>query len=425
METLFNCSLWGDEAFSAVLSQRPFFEMIGVVAKDTSPPLFYIIMWAWFKIFGSSEIAIRSLTLIFYIGTIALVYLIAKKLYNKKTAFISALLTCFNPFLFPYAFEGRMYFSLLFFTVLSYYFLVSKKRWGYILSAAASIYSHHFAFLVLLPQFIWLITDQPTKKNVLKTVKDYLIIGALYIPWLYPLYLQTTLVSGGFWLGKPKPEDLVNIFLNFLNNKPLVRIHKFTPLIAGIILAMRKWQKKDLLLVFWLVIPPVIAFAISQTSLKIFYERYLLYCVPPLAILLASRWRKISLPLITILAVFYLQISYWQFTKPFKKPFREFSNWVKVNNPDIPIINYNGGAHHLWETKYYKIKAPIYSPGGPLPFFVGTAQMKPEDVIYQLPEQNTIGVITSNDPQSVSIPGYSTIDTYRLDSLSFLKMIKK
>ena len=188
---------------------------------------------------------------------------------------------------------------------------------------------------------------------------------------------------------------------------------------------MRKWQKKDLVLIFWLVIPPAIAFGISHTSLKIFYERYLLYCVPPLTILLASRWRKISLPLIAILAVFYLQISYAQFTKPFKKPFREFSSWVKSNNPNTSIINYNGGAHHLWETKYYQIKAPIYSPGGELPFFVGTAQMKPEDVIYQLPEEDTIGVITSDDPLSVTIPGYRPIDIYRLDSLSFLKMGKE
>ncbi len=422
METLFNCSLWGDEAFSAVLAQRPFFEMIGVVAKDTSPPLFYIIMWSWFKIFGSSEIAIRSLTLLFYLGTITLVYLISKKLYNKKTAILSVLLTFFNPFLFPYAFEGRMYFSLLFFTVLSFYFLVSKNRWGYILAAAAAIYSHHFAFLVLFAQFLWLIFDQPNKKNILKTIKDYLIIGVLYIPWLYPLYLQTSLVSEGFWLGKPKPADLVNIFINFLNNKPLAPIHKITPLLAGTLLALRKWQKKDLLLVFWLTIPPIVAFGISQTSLKIFYERYLLYCVPPLAILLASRWRKISLLLIAILAVFYLQISYAQFTKPFKKPFREFSDWIKNNSSDISIINYNGGAHHLWETKYYQINAPIYSPGGELPFFVGTAQMKPEDVIYQLPEKNTIGVVTSDDPQSVKIAGYTITEIYRLNSLSFLEM---
>jgi len=424
METLFNCSLWGDEAFSAVAAQRPFFEMIAVVAKDTSPPLFYIIMWTWFKIFGSSEIAIRSLTLLFYLGTISFVFLLVKKLYNKKAAFWATLLTLFNPFLFPYAFEGRMYFSLLFFTVASYYFLASKNRWGYIAAATAAIYSHHFAFLAIFSQFVWQIFDQPNKKNIIKVVKDYLIIGALYIPWLYPLYLQTTLVSGGFWLGKPRPVDLINIFKNLLNNKVISNYHKTIPLIAGAIALTRKWQKKDLFFVFWLAVPPIAAFLISQTSLKIFYERYLLYCVPPLTILLATNWRKISLPLIAILAIFYIQISYIQFTQPFKKPFRDFADIVKSKGSNVTIINYNGSAHHLWETKYYQIKAPIYSLGGELPFFVGTAQMTPEDVVYTLPEENKIGVITSDSPESVNIDGFSIKEKYGIDSLSFLIMEK-
>lgn len=47
----------------------------------------------------------------------------------------------------------------------------------------------------------------------------------------------------------------------------------------------------------------------------------------------------------------------------------------------VPAIKQNGRAHYLWESKYYGLKAPIYAPSGPLPLYVGTAQMTAEDTI--------------------------------------------
>ena len=86
------------------------------------------------------------------------------------------------------------------------------------------------------------------------------------------------------------------------------------------------------------------------------------------------------------------------FSQPKKRDWQTFSKLVKsrVGSGDY-LINYNGGAHHLWESKYYGVGAPIYSPGGPLPYYVGTAQMEESDVIYEIPEQAmSLMVISSN-----------------------------
>ncbi len=432
MTTLFNVSLWGDEAFSAVLAQKSLWPMIQIVAKDTSPPLFYIISWLWFRIFGSSEIAIRSLSFLFYAATAYIIYLIGKTLYSKRAGLWAAFLSFFNPFLFLYAFEGRMYHCLLFFTVLSFYFLVKKKKIPYVLSAAAALYSHHFAIFALLAQFLWQLTrmEKISFKNIFSEIKPFLFIALLYIPWIYPLYLQTTLVSTGFWLGTPKPKDLFNIFTNFLTGEKIFKTQKYLPLIALLVLVLRKWKKKtistDLLLFFWAIIPPLVTFLVSQTKLSIFYERYLLYSIVPLMILLASRQRKWSfLPLATILFISSLT-SFYQFTHPFKKPFKPFANWIKNNVPaDTYLINYNGGAHHLWETKYYGLKAPIYSSGGPLPFFVGTAQMDENDVIYHLPEKDKIGVVSSDSPDKIKIENYQETNFYEQGPLYFVWLEKE
>jgi len=432
MNNLFNVSLWGDEAFSALAAQKPFFQMIGIVAKDTSPPLFYIINWAWFRIFGSSEIAIRSLSFLFYLATAIFIYLIGKELFSKQAGIIAALLSFFNPFLFPYAFEGRMYYCLLFFTVASFYFLIKKKRGGHIITASAVLYSHHFAIFAVFTQFVWeLIINirKNGKRGIMPAIKPYFIIGLIYLPWLYPFWLQTKLVSSGFWLGKPKINDLIGTFGNFLKHKEVFGFQKYLPIIPCLILIFRKWQKrdltKDLLLILWATVPVVATFIISQTSLSIFYERYLLASVVPIMILLGSKIRKVSWISILIVLISYIAISWNYFTHPYKRPFREFASWIKTNvDPNIPIINYNGSAHHLWETKYYQIPAPIYSPGGPLPFFVGTAQMDKDDVIYQLPEAKIVGVISSNKPEDISIENYQTINYHQEGPLFFILMSK-
>lgn len=420
---LFNCSLWGDEAFSAVLAQKPFIPMLKIVAKDTSPPLFYIISFIWFRLFGSSEIAIRSLSFIFYLATIIFIYLIAKKLFGKAAAVFSAVLTFFNPFLFPYAFEGRMYYSLLFFVVLSFYFLIKKNRLGYIIGITLSLYSHHFSVFAIFAQFIWRIItkEQPFKK----IIQDYLIAAVLYLPWLYPLYLQTSLVAGGFWLGKPTPKDLAGLFWNFISGELIYRIQRVLPILAIICLSIRRWSRKkfadDLFLILWAICPPILTFLISQTKLSIFYDRYLLYSIPPIMIILASRLRKVSfLPIIAIILI-YAIVSEYKFNHPFKKPFREFAQWIKENiSSNTVIVNYNGKSHHLWESKYYGIEAPLLVESGKLPFYVGTAQMTKDDVVGRLPENKEIGVITSDDPYQIRISGHRVKDFYQLDSLYFV-----
>ena len=429
MTTLFNVSLWGDEAFSALAAQKALGPMLQIVFRDTSPPLFYLISFFWFRLFGSSEIAIRTLSFLFYLATSVIIYFLGKYLFNRKTGLLASLLTFSNPFLFPYAFEGRMYFCLLFFVVLSFYCLVRSFRWGYILAATAALYSHHFAIFALAAQFLWQLSQTKERRAFLEVFKPYLIIALLYLPWLYPLYLQTSRVAGGFWLGRPTIHHLFGSIKNFfVANIPYQSGQKYAYLATLITLLLRRWQKEkrhyDLLFILWALTPLILTFLISQTKLSIFYERYLLYSVPPLMLLLASQRRRISLFLLGFILAVYLSSSWHQFTHPFKKPFREFASWIKTHTEsDLPLVNYNGNAHHLWESKYYGLKAPIYSPR-PLPFYVGTAQMTDQDIIRQLP-QREFGLITSDDPKKIRFPSYQTQLIYQLDSLYFLRVKPK
>jgi len=116
-------------------------------------------------------------------------------------------------------------------------------------------------------------------------------------------------------------------------------------------------------------------------------------------------------------------INYDYFWHPTKRPFRQLAEFIKAEAAGLPLINYNAASHHLWETKYYGLEAPIYSPQ-PLPFYTGTALMNEGDIIATLPDQSPIGVITSASVAEVRLPGYHLDQYHQIDSLKLLWMVK-
>lgn len=425
----FSVSLWGDEGWAASLAIKPYIDIIQIVARDTSPPLYYLCLHTWMRLFGTSEVAIRSLSFLFFLGIVVTVYFIAKHLWDRKTAILAAVLALTNPFLFIYAFEGRMYAILALTSTLSVYFFLKKNRPGFILATTAALYSHHFSIFVIFWLGIWRLGENWGKpiRKLIKSLSDFFIIGLLYLPWLYPLYYQTSLVGSGFWLGKPTVPILFGTIRKFLVGPGEENIRYLAYLLIIIILILRRWledKKNSIFLAGWFLAPLVLTFLISQFFQPIFYERYMLMAIPASSLLIASLRRKLSLVFILIATCLLVAINYNYFLHPTKRPFQDLAKYVKQEAPDLTLINYNAAAHHLWESKYYGLEAPIYAPT-PLPFYTGTALMEKGDVINELPDEEKIGAISSASPQEVQIQGFELEKSQKFDSLWFLWLKKE
>ena len=133
---------------------------------------------------------------------------------------------------------------------------------------------------------------------------------------------------------------------------------------------------------------------------------------------------KTKIIIFAVLIIFFGIIDYDYFTHPQKLPFREYSEYVKseLRENDF-LINWNSSSHHIWETKYYDIPAPIYIPheGGDLPFFVGTALMEEGDVIREIPKDSQrVGVITSGSVEEVILLGYTESEARDFKGLKFI-----
>ena len=60
--------------------------------SDTSPPLYYLLLYAWTLLAGTSDIALRSLSIFFSLLCLPLLVLIARQVAGSGTSFASAVL---------------------------------------------------------------------------------------------------------------------------------------------------------------------------------------------------------------------------------------------------------------------------------------------------------------------------------------------
>ena len=256
-------SLWRDEAFSILAAQRPLsfiFNNLGV-----EPPLYYVLLHFWIKLFGSGEIAVRSLSFLgFALATVVVIFW-AEKLFHKH--FLSWYLPVFffiNPMLLYYAFEIRMYGWFMFFAVLSLYGYSEKKWWVMAVANVLGFYTHTYmifvpiaqgihwlcsrhrgikflhasalTILLMLPWFFRVIREMPKLKNtwyfpvdihLVQSVLGNMFIGYEGTPWFLwnvTAYLSLGLLALFLFSLKPKTTRPRNLFFLTMTLLPLAMV---------------------------------------------------------------------------------------------------------------------------------------------------------------------------------------------------------
>ena len=104
-------SLWTDEIFS-----RYYYELFGLkflwtegLRAEPTPPLYYMLLEAWMRLFGSSESAIRSFSVAASVLTLPLLYMLGRELGRRSQALLGSLLFALSPFALYFAQEARAY----------------------------------------------------------------------------------------------------------------------------------------------------------------------------------------------------------------------------------------------------------------------------------------------------------------------------
>jgi len=96
--TLTDQSYWYDEAATVQLLHMSFGAMLhGVATQESTPPLYYVLAWAWARAFGTGEAGLRSLSAIAGTAVIPIAYLCGRELISRQAGLVAAALAAVNP----------------------------------------------------------------------------------------------------------------------------------------------------------------------------------------------------------------------------------------------------------------------------------------------------------------------------------------
>lgn len=324
---------WGDEAWTSLISQLPYSQMLKTTAADFHPPGYYTIVELVYKFLPPTEINTRAISFVFYLLTLFMVYKLARYVRGIRFGIATALVVALNPVFFTYAFEARNYTMFAFAATGSVFFLIelSKKfnlfRAGaFVLFSVLGIYTHYYMFFTLAAQGLYLILYD--RKILLKMMGLYAVVAVLYVPWLKALLGQLTSVNESYWIGE--------IDWRRTHYEALLRIlggehqNVFRPIMFGISISLfaigilqhlmkrdpeslrlrsgqassgQRFEKPYLLIWLWAVIPFILATLPGLTVggfkfpfRSIFFWRYLIGSSIPLSMVLVHAAQKFPKP---------------------------------------------------------------------------------------------------------------------------------
>lgn len=112
--TITSQSYWLDEAQAAHELGSSFGAMLHAWSTtEWNPPLYLLIAWPWAQLFGTGELALRTLSALLGVAVVPLLYLSGRELISSRAGLVAAALAAVNPFLIWYSQEAREYMLLL------------------------------------------------------------------------------------------------------------------------------------------------------------------------------------------------------------------------------------------------------------------------------------------------------------------------
>jgi mannosyltransferase len=181
-----------DEAVTVgrVLHPSLFDTLSTVPGSESTPPLYYLLAWLWSRLFGTSEVGLRSLSALAGTASIAVVYLGAVSLpLPRRTGLIAAAIVAVSPVLIWFSQDARAYALVFLLTALSFLFFARARRnrsrrdlaWWAVFSALA-IASHYFAGFVVLPEAALLLLGAANRRRVGVAIVAVAAAAALLLP---------------------------------------------------------------------------------------------------------------------------------------------------------------------------------------------------------------------------------------------------
>jgi hypothetical protein len=372
-------SLWRDEVDAMLFAAAPPDEVLSHFAQPRwNGPLYFLLLHGWIVLTGTSEYAMRFLSLFFGVLCVPLTYVLGRRLFNRQAGFVAALLVAVSPYLTWYSQEVKMYTLVPALTLLAIYALrhalsmpkghalsMSKGRavegngwrWWAVQMIATSLafYMHILAALLIPVQvllyFIWRPRARRRWIGVLVVLACLVLVYLPLAGWQVPLLIEPR-ETGFHRYGLLETAQIL------LNGWSLGYFGSFgwgypwaTLLMGGLatwgilslVLSHRKRVAElgeRLSLLCWLVFPVLAVWIVSHWQ-PLFTDRYFTWSAPAFYLLigvgLAALWRSgswsrwVTVVLVGLVLGFNVADQWQQATQQGKTNFRAAAAYVAAN----------------------------------------------------------------------------------------------
>lgn len=346
-------SFWFDEAYSVWVSRHDLGWQFSLSTQRIFPLLYYVLLHFWLRL-GSSEVAVRALSALVGIGSIAALYALARDLFDPRTALLSALFLAVSPLHLWFSQEARMYILVAALGICSAHCLLlalrtytdgnaprRQGRWlwaGYIVSTVLAVNAHYFA-LFLIPFHnlfvLYVLLRKRADKSLLRQwVVCQVVVGLLCLVGLAGVFSDESRYWWGLLdalHGAPGPGDLLRLFFHFSLGTTVESSVLVWPGLAAFGVcaawALLRYQNGRLRLriddgllftLLYLLVPLVTVFVYSQIRSS-WVLRYLFPFLPPYCILLARGLLNLPSRLTRVaLAVALLLLTLWPLANTYR-----------------------------------------------------------------------------------------------------------
>lgn len=304
-----SASFWRDEAATLSATRRSFPDLLRMLGNtDAVHGAYYIGMWPVVHTFGISELAVRLPSALAMALAALCTSAIARRLVSRRAGLLAGLAFAALPMVSRYAQEARPYALATAMAALASYLLVRaleqpRPRWlaGYGLSIAALGLVNLFGLLLIAAHAIAVIQARSSGGVRLRTrAVRWLVAAGCGCAATAPLAVLAWRQRGQLsWLRKPAWADLYASATALAGTTPslvILGVVAVAGAAGALYLARRRgpagkagpvWSRLFWLGAAWLVLPGAILFAVSS-AIPVFLFRYLVFCLPAVALLAAA-----------------------------------------------------------------------------------------------------------------------------------------
>ena len=204
--------LWLDEAMTVNIARLPVTEIPGALRHDGAPPLYYLLLHGWMKVFGSGTEAVRALSAVFAVGALPLAWWAGERLGGRRVASAALVLFAVSPFALQYATEARMY-SLVMLLVLAGGLALAqlleqatvRSTVALALLTGALLLTHYWAVYLIAAVaalLMWWVVKGRRRQPAIRALVALAAGGLCFVPWL-PVLLFQMQHTGAPWGGPP------------------------------------------------------------------------------------------------------------------------------------------------------------------------------------------------------------------------------